>query len=327
MNKIKGIVICSMLILTASSYAQEEEKEPPKPLPLPTTTYIWNLPVKPLPITKLEEDVKYLIINTDDFGMCHATNLGVIKAYNEGIATSATMMMPCPGIDEALVYLKSHPKFEVGVHLCVNDEYEKYHWPTVLPPKEVPSLLGPDGWQWRDAPLFSKHAKIEEVEKELRAQIEKALKAGIQITHLDYHMMSLLRSDCLECILGLCEEYNLPLRWPGGSSARRLAESMGIICSQRLIGWDGKLPLEKKIQSFSKSLAILKPGINELFLHPSYADELIFEIMDEGDAFGRDSDLKFLLSPEVKKLLAESDVQLIGYGAVLKAQREAKEEE
>lgn len=322
-----GLVLSAKLSTRAS-----RPDETPKPLPLPTTTYIWKLPVKPLPITNLYEDGKYLIINCDDFGLCPATNMAVIKAYNEGIATSATMMMPTPGIDEAIAYLKSHPKFEVGVHLCVNNEYEKYHWATVLSPKEVPSLLGPDGWQWRDAKLFSKHARGEEIEKEFRAQIQKALNAGIRITHLDHHMMShyhmlgLLRSEHLECMLKLGKEYDLPIRRPWDAKGKKLAESMGILCSQRLISWDGRLPLEKKLRIFSKSLGTLQPGINELFLHPSYADDLVRDIMDEENAFGRESDLRFLLSPEAKEIIEESDVQLIGYGAVLNAQRKLKEE-
>lgn len=157
---------------------------------------------------------KYLMVHTDDAGMCHSMNEATIRSLENGLVNSASIMAPCPGFDEFAVWAAQHPEYDYGVHLTLTNETRRFTWGPLLPPDESTSLRAPDGHFWRNSTQVAEHAKLSEVEKELRAQIDKVLAAGIKISHLDNHMYSLLgREDLIKLYVKLGLEYDLPVRF------------------------------------------------------------------------------------------------------------------
>jgi predicted glycoside hydrolase/deacetylase ChbG (UPF0249 family) len=134
---------------------------------------------------------KILIINGDDTGMCHAANLATIESLEKGLMRSATIMVPCPWFPEIAAYAKQNPEKDFGIHLCHTSEWGRYRWGPVTDREKVPGLLDADGYLWQGVEDVYKHAKPEEALVEARAQIKRALAAGIDVTHLDSHMGTL----------------------------------------------------------------------------------------------------------------------------------------
>jgi chitin disaccharide deacetylase len=131
----------------------------------------------------------YLIIRTDDAGMSHSVNMALEKLVETGLPVSVSVMFPTPWYRETVEILKRHPAVAVGVHLTLNSEWKNYRWGPVSGSAAVPTLVDADGYFFPSAEaLHQNHADIGEVEKELRAQINRALRSGLKIDYVDYHM-------------------------------------------------------------------------------------------------------------------------------------------
>ncbi len=128
---------------------------------------------------------KILIVNGDDSGMCHSANLATIEALEKGQMRTATIMVPCPWFPEIAAYAKSHPEKDFGIHLCHTSEWGKYRWGPVAPREQVPGLVDPAGSLWPEIPEVYAHATPEQALIEGRAQIKRALAAGVGVIQLD----------------------------------------------------------------------------------------------------------------------------------------------
>ena len=128
------------------------------------------------------------IVHADDIGMCHAANVGAFEALAGGPVTCGSIMVPCPWFSEAAERARAHPELDLGVHLTLTAEWARYRWGPVSSASAVPSLLDEQGVFPRTVADVLLRAKSDEVETELRAQIERALESGIDVTHLDAHM-------------------------------------------------------------------------------------------------------------------------------------------
>jgi predicted glycoside hydrolase/deacetylase ChbG (UPF0249 family) len=156
---------------------------------------------------------KVLVINCDDFGMCHAENLATMEALTDGVATSATVMMPCPWVPEAVAWKKEHPEANLGVHLTLTAEWSRFRWQPVLGRALVPSLVDEQGYMWKDCEPLWEHVDAEEAYRECRAQVERAIELGLDPTHLDNHMGSLqTHPELWQVYFRLAKEFDLPLR-------------------------------------------------------------------------------------------------------------------
>jgi len=136
----------------------------------------------------------YLIIRSDDAGMSHSVNMGLQRLIESGLPVSVSVMFPTPWYQETVELLKRHPEVSVGIHLTLNSEWKNYRWGPVLGRTAVPTLVDGDGYFFpSSADLIQNHADVQEVEKELRAQIERALKSGLRIDYVDYHMGTVMK--------------------------------------------------------------------------------------------------------------------------------------
>lgn len=152
-----------------------------------------------------------LVIRLDDIGFCHAANMAAERIMDEGGCTSISVIVNTPWLDEAVEILGKHPEISVGVHLTLNAEWREYRWGPVACYSEVPSLVGADGkfFPSRKA-LFENKPKTEEVEKELRAQIQLALHKGLKVSYLDYHMGAAVSTPELQALVErLAKEFQL----------------------------------------------------------------------------------------------------------------------
>jgi predicted glycoside hydrolase/deacetylase ChbG (UPF0249 family) len=158
-----------------------------------------------------QADPIYLIIRTDDVGMSHSVNMGVQRLIDTGLPLSVSVMFACPWYQEAVDILKRHPDVSVGIHLTLNSEWKYYRWGPVAGREAVPTLVDADGYFFQSSEaLYENHADPREIEKELRAQIERARRSGLKIDYVDFHMGTATRyPEFREVTERLAREYAL----------------------------------------------------------------------------------------------------------------------
>jgi predicted glycoside hydrolase/deacetylase ChbG (UPF0249 family) len=158
-------------------------------------------------------DSVYLVIRSDDGGMSHAVNMGIKQLLETGLPVSVSVMFACPWQQEIVEILRQHPEAAVGVHLTLNSEWRNYRWGPVIGRAAAPTLVDKDGYFFPSSEdLYQNHPDLGQVERELRAQIERALASGLHIDYLDYHMGTALGDPKIRAIVErLASEYDLGL--------------------------------------------------------------------------------------------------------------------
>ncbi|HTO09606.1 MAG TPA: ChbG/HpnK family deacetylase [Myxococcota bacterium] len=155
----------------------------------------------------LGERERVVVVHVDDLGMSRAANSGGVAAL-EGAATCGSIMVPCPGFDEIARIAKARPELDLGVHLTLNCEYAGYRWRPVS--AEAPSLVARDGGMWETTRETVEHATAEDAEREMRAQVDRALAAGIDVTHIDAHMGTAFNLKFVDAYFRIASAYRLP---------------------------------------------------------------------------------------------------------------------
>ena len=262
-------------------------------------------------------DAKLLIINCDDLGSSRSANVAVYSALRHGLATSATLMVPCPWARDAAAGYRGE---DVGVHLTLNAEWETYRWGPIT---HSPSLLDGDGGFPRTLDDIWDHADLEEVRKECRAQIERAIFWGFDVSHLDSHMSALqLRPEFFDIYLELAVDFGLPFRMAGGSSEalvgfpfRRLAAEEGVISPDHFI-----YAHVGSRRAVERALMDLRPGVTEVYFHPAVdTDELR---ASHPDWPGRvEAHAALCSDPSLADLIDRAGATLIGYRPLRDLQR------
>jgi len=264
-------------------------------------------------------DDRLLIVNCDDLGMCHAANSGVYESLRTGVATSATLMVPCPWAREASSQYLGE---DIGVHLTLNAEWDLYRWGPIT---QAPSLLDGDGGFPRTTSDLWDHADLDEVARELRAQIERAILWGFDVSHLDSHMGALqLRPEFFDVYLGLAVEFQLPLRLSGTSSERlvgfpfrTLAAEEGVVFPDHFITVTNGVGSRRAIE---KVLFDLRPGVTEVYLHPAADTPELRSLAP--DWANRVDDLHLLVhDASLRARIERSGVKLIGFRELRELQR------
>lgn len=255
-------------------------------------------------------------------GSTHAATAAGLSALRDGCATTATLMMPGPWARHAADHLANADDLDVGIHLTLNAELESFRW---APLTHAPSLLDGDGGFPRTPEDLWDHADIDEVRRECRAQVERAISWGVEPTHLTTHLLAMQqRPEFFDVLLDIAVETGLPVRLESGDAEtaagfpfRRLAAEEGVAMPDhfRLVRGGTRAHLEAV-------LADLAPGITEVAFAPALAAEEIRAI--DPAAAGRFDDLAVLTDRELHGRLDGLGVTLIGYRALRDAQRAAR---
>jgi len=264
------------------------------------------------------KNTKLLIIHADDLGMSHSENAASIQAMEKGSVNSASIMVPCPWFPEIAAYARTHPTGDFGLHLTLTSEWNHYKWDPVTDKVEVPGLINKYGFLFQSVDSLNRSAKTVEVEKEIRAQIERAKLFGIDVTHLDSHMGSLFgKPEFLELYIKLGREYRLPVLLSKEFSATfgfdKLLNEKDVLLD-RIISAnpaDFKKGMENYYTDVLKSI---QPGVSIILLHAAYDDEekraATIDHPDWGAAW-RQADFNFFTNEKCKKLLKDQDIRLI----------------
>jgi hypothetical protein len=267
-------------------------------------------------------DAKLLIIHADDLAVSHAQDSASFTALDQHAASAASVMVPCPWLTEVAEYAKAHPSADLGLHLTLTSEWRSYRWGPAGSRNEVPGLLGPDGNFWPDVPFVAKHATAAEVETEIRAQIERALKAGIHPTHLDSHMGTLFIPAYFPVYVKVAREYRLPFlaARPQGAPASLLAmlKDTDILPDSIAIASEAVKP-EDWVQYYLGIVRGLKPGLTELIVHLAYDNAEMQAVTEGHPAYGsawRQRDFDVITGREFRQALQENHVTVVGWKAI-----------
>jgi predicted glycoside hydrolase/deacetylase ChbG (UPF0249 family) len=266
-------------------------------------------------------DAKLLIIHADDLAVSHSQDRASFAALDSRAASSASIMVPCPWLTEVADYAKAHPDADLGLHLTLTSEWKNYRWGPVATHNEVPGLIGVDGSLWPDVPLVSKNASPAEVEKEIRAQVELALKVGIHPTHLDSHMGTLFTAAYFPTYVKVAREYRLPflaMRTPGAPAGMLAELKESDILPGAIIMATGGKP-ENWASYYLGLIKSLKPGLTEMIVHLAYDDAEMQAVTEGHPDYGsawRQRDFDVMTSPEFRQALKDNQVTLIGWRAI-----------
>lgn len=273
-------------------------------------------------------DTKLLIIHADDLGLSNSTNAAVIKAFENGGITSGSIMVPCPWAPEMAAYVKAHPGLDVGIHFTLNAEWKYYKVGGVTSSCNIPSLLDKEGNFYPTIQQVAFFAKPEEVEKELRTQIDWAIAHGIQPTHLDSHMGSMYVNPAIFRIaVQVAREYKLPVSLPL-NLVKTAAPFLISELTPDMIGVDNFLMLQGEAlggdwnKMYAEMVRSLIPGLNEIVVHLSYDNDEMKAICVDHEDYGsawRQKDLDYVTGAEFKKLLKDNNVQLVTWRQIQEA--------
>jgi chitin disaccharide deacetylase len=262
---------------------------------------------------------KVIIIHADDLGETHAVNAAAIQALERGAVNSASMMVPCPWFPEIADFAKSHPDADLGLHLTLTSERVYYRWGPVAPADQVSTLLDENGYLRHD---WDDHPRIDpkQVEIELRAQVERALRMGVHPTHLDSHQYRLIMNgkELFDAMLRVAHGYKLPVFVTRDWFAQYpyLASSVGPddVVLDHTVTIDPDVAAQKWADFYLTALKNLQPGVTEFVIHPGFDDEELRAATRERPTWGaawRQRDYDFFTSEEFRQALQRENIKLI----------------
>ena len=256
----------------------------------------------------------YLLIRSDDAGMSHSVNMALQRLIESGLPVSVSVMFPTPWHQETVEILKRHPSVSVGIHLTLNSEWKNYRWGPVLGRTAVPTLVDSNGYFFQSAAaLYNNNPNLQEVERELRAQIERALRSGLKIDYVDYHMGTVLgRSDLQELTERLAAEYSLGMSMYFGEPRHDPQYAAA--------------PAHKT-DSLVAMINRLGPGFNMVITHVGIDDSELGALLDMNTSNplpdmskNRQGELDALTSQRFRDALKARNVQLITYRQLIEMQ-------
>lgn len=267
------------------------------------------------------KDSKLLILHADDLGVSHSENAATTYAMENGSVNSASIMVPCPWFSEIAAYAVTHPTADLGLHLTLTSEWKFLKWGPVASKTEVPGLVNQNGYLFSSVDSVYMSGKHSEVEKELRAQIEKAKQFGIDITHLDSHMGTLFGNpEYLKILIKLGREYKIPVMLNKPAFRAVFNINLDTITNDKDVlldmiymasADDYKKGMENYYTGVLKSL---QPGVSLVIFHAAYDDNEMKAVAIDHPGYGsawRQADFNFFTSDQCKKLLKEQNIHLI----------------
>lgn len=285
---------------------------------------------------------KYLIVNADDYGMCNAANEAVEELFLGGWLKSSTIMMPCPGAEHAVEFSKAHPEYAIGIHTTLTSEWGKYRWKPLTSGK---TLLDEEGFMWHESDMVEKNASYEDIEKEVRAQIDLAHRMGMKPSHVDNHMGSLYghytgRLGLSKLALKICGSYGYAYRLytkhdkricPNGTPyplyaavtllSKHWGKKYNVIIPDYLLFPDWNDDMRVSYEVYRDTILkiwtdIPEDGVTETFVHPSVESDELKGIT--GRWLDRVWEYQLMKDPYVHQYLKDHDVELISYRELIK---------
>ena len=280
---------------------------------------------------------KYLIVNADDYGMCRAANEAVAELFEGGWLKSSTIMMPCPAAEEAVKFSIDHPEYAIGVHLTLTSEWSEYRWKPLTDGK---TLVDEDGYMWHESDQVERNASYEDIEAEVRAQIDLAHSMGMKPSHIDNHMGSLYghytgRLGLSKLALRVCGDYGYAYRLytaadkricPNGTPYPLYAavpllsnywgKKYGVVIPDYLLFPDWNDEMRQSYEKYRETILniwvnIPENGVTETFIHPSVECDELKSIT--GRWLDRVWEYELMKDPYTHMFLKEHGVQLINY--------------
>ncbi len=283
---------------------------------------------------------RVLILHVDDAGMSLQSNQGAELALTKGVSTSVSVMMPCPWVPDFLIFLKSHPEIDAGMHVTLTSEWVNYRWGPLSGKNSTPGLTDSSGYLWPDVIQVASHAKASEVEMEINAQLQKARSMGFEPTHLDSHMGTVFATPAfLLTYMNAGIRNHIPVMLPGGADVLIQAQSKlpdALIAQMRQLGkqlWNAGLPVLDDLHNYSydwvipadvasdsarldafktakyiEAIKLLQPGLTMMIIHCTETGPDFKFISDSGPT--RKGDLLAMMNPAFRKALADQGIIL-----------------
>jgi hypothetical protein len=297
---------------------------------------------------------KVIILHVDDLGMSIDSNLGAIKALEQGISTSGSLMMPCPCVPGFVAHMKQHPGLDVGLHLTLTSEWDYYRWGPVLGQGGAPSLCDSEGKMYKSVEEVVSKSDPADVDKEIRAQLALARSMGVEPTHLDSHMGTLFaKPEFLDSYIKLGIGNGIPVMFPGGHNteimkSNPLVKMMGDqLKTLGLKLWDAGLPVlddlynssydwvipenaktneaalqEFKTQQYINALNEIKPGITMIIMHCTDPSPVFSYISDSG--ITRKGDMLAMIDPMLKQYIENKGIILTTWRELMERRKKIK---
>ena len=274
-------------------------------------------------------DAKLLIIHGDDVGMCHAANEAMMDALEKGIVTCGSIMVPCPWFLEIAEYCRKHPEADLGIHVTLTSEWKHYRWRPVSSIDKVPGLVDEEGYLWHSVEDVVRHATPEEVETEIRAQVQRAIDFGIKPTHIDTHMGTVYASpEFFKAYCKIAREFGIPpmiispeseivqQRMKSDPAMASLFEMLRTLASRfpmldDLATGVSSTELEQRREEYKEVIRNLKPGVTQIIVHLGLDHPGMHAVTSSWLA--RYNDFLIFTDPEMKKFIEEQGVKLIGW--------------
>jgi predicted glycoside hydrolase/deacetylase ChbG (UPF0249 family) len=266
---------------------------------------LYLLGVTCAPSPEISKEPIQLIVRGDDLGMTHTCNMAVKKAFEEGILTCSSILVPAPWFEMAARMCRENPDWCIGVHVTLNGEWRDYRWKPILPVTEVPSLVDEDGYFYQTTEAFlAANPSLEEVEKELRAQVDMALKRKIDVQYIDTHMGTARATpELLDIVKRIALDYGVPISEGYNNDRLSIYE----------------VPYGQKEEALADMLEHLGPGLWLLIVHPGLdtpEERALEDANPEGlknIALNRAAVTRALTSKKVRKIVRQRNIQLTDY--------------
>lgn len=280
------------------------------------------------------DDDRVVILHADDIGMCQATLPAFVDLVDFGLISSAALMVPCPWFPKAAAYCRQHPSLDVGVHLTITNEYDSYRWGPISTRDPASGLMDEEGYFYIEPEGVQANGDAQAVQLELRAQIARALAAGIDVTHIDTHQGTVVHPKFMSGYMQLALQHSLPLMILRLDEAgwRELGEAMGLgfdtetaaFAARLVLEWEAQglplldnivmLPLDQpadRVELAKKVLDSLPPGLTHFVIHPAQDTPELRAITHDWPS--RVADYQAFISTELRDYVKNSDLQVIGY--------------
>lgn len=264
---------------------------------------------------------RLLIIHADDFGMLHSVNRATTEALSNKWISSASILVPCPWFPEAARVAREHPEWDLGVHLALTSEWTPVRWRPLSFGGTGSSLTDKDGYLPSTSGQVGQQAQFPDAEREMRAQIERALVSGVNITHLDSHMFSVASKPELGAkYVKLGRAYGLPLLLD--HRELQVETNPSAVLIDQILALEPGVSQDQWLNAYENILRPLRPGTYELIVHLAYADDEMRAATYDQPNWGaqwRQNDFDMVKNPEFQKFLREQGFVLVSWRELAKA--------